>query len=197
MDTSLTNPASPDTSGPVTLIFKRRVRRGRQAEFEAWISGVTRAALGFPGHLGAAIIRPTPAAPAEYAIVFRFDSYTHARGWEDSEIRAGWVEQARPLTEGEAEIQRVTGLEFWFTPPAGAAPPPRWKMALVSFGVLWPLNVFVNTGLGWLIGGWPIPLRALVVVGILVPVTTYIAMPWATRLLSGWLYPKLEVGGGR
>ena len=184
--------AANPLAGPVTLIFKRRVRPGRQTEFEAWISGVTRAALDFPGHLGAAIIRPTPQAPAEYTIIFRFDTYASARGWEESEVRAGWVERVRPLTEGEAEIQRVSGLEFWFTPPAGAAPPPRWKMAVVSFLALWPLNILVNLALGWLIAGWPVPLRALIIVGLLVPVMTYVVMPQVTRLLAFWLYPPIK-----
>lgn len=178
--------------GPVTVIFKRRARPGREAEFEAWVAGVTRAAMRFPGHRGADIIRPAGRARPEYAIIFRFETYADAQRWEESEVRAEWVERVRALTEGEAEIQRVSGLEFWFTPPAGAAPPPRWKMAVVSFLALWPLNVLVNAIFAPLIGGWPIPARALVVVGLLVPLMTYIVMPWLTRLLAGWLYPAAD-----
>jgi hypothetical protein len=183
--------ADPDEHGPVTVIFKRRARPGREAEFEAWVAGVTREAMQFPGHRGADIIRPAGRARPEYAIIFRFESYTDAQRWEASEARARWVERVRPLTEGEAEIQRVSGLEFWFTPPAGAAPAPRWKMAVVTFLALWPLNVLVNLALAPVSGGWPIPLRALVVVGLLVPVMTYAVMPLATRLFAAWLYPAV------
>lgn len=181
---------SAGSAGPVTVLFKRRVRPGREAEFEAWVSGITRAALQFPGHLGAAIIRPAGPGARDYVIIFRFEDYAQAEAWESSDTRADWVARVRALTEGEAEIQRVSGLEFWFTPPAGTTRvPPRWKMALVTFLVLWPLNVLANLALWPVIGGWPIALRALVVVGVLVPLVTYVAMPWATRLFAFWLYP--------
>lgn len=185
------HPASiTDAQGPVTVLFKRRVRPGREAEFEAWVSGITQAALQFPGHQGAAIIRPAGRGTREYVIIFRFNDYARAQDWENSDVRAEWVARVQPLTEGEAEIQRVSGLEFWFTPPEGTTRvPPRWKMALVTFIVLWPLNILVNVALGPVIAAWPIALRALVVVGVLVPLVTYLVMPWATRLFAVWLYP--------
>ena len=178
--------------GPVTVIFKRRARPGREADFEAWVAGITRAAMRFPGHRGADIIRPAGRAHPEYAIIFRFERYADAEAWEASAVRAEWVERVGALTVGEAEIQRVSGLEFWFTPPAGAAPPPRWKMAVVSFLALWPLNVLTNLALAPIIGGWPLPARALVVVGLLVPAMAYVVMPWLTRLLAFWLYPPAK-----
>ena len=185
----MTQSSRPDEHGPVTVIFKRQARPGREAEFEAWVAGITRAAMQFPGHRGADIIRPAGRVRPEYAIIFRFDSYADAPRWEASEVRAQWVERVGALTEGEAEILRVSGLEFWFTPPAGAAAPPRWKMAVVTFLALWPLNALVNLAFAPVIGGWPIPLRALIVVGLLVPVMTYAVMPLMTRLFAAWLYP--------
>jgi antibiotic biosynthesis monooxygenase (ABM) superfamily enzyme len=99
------------------------------------------------------------------------------------------VARVAEFTEGEARIERIGGLEFWFTPPKGASTLPRWKMALVSGLVLWPLNSLLSLLLYPLIGAWPIPVRALIIAGLLVPVMTYFAMPWATRLFSKWLYP--------
>jgi antibiotic biosynthesis monooxygenase (ABM) superfamily enzyme len=179
-----------DPAGPITLIFHRRVKAGREADFEAWVHAITEAALKFPGHRGADIIRPA-GQRREYAIIFRFDSYEQARAWEESDVRAQWVERVGALTEGEAQIQRVSGLEFWFTPPAGAtAAPPRWKMAVVTFFALWPLNVAANMLLAPWLGEWPLLLRAFISLALLVPLMTYAVMPWMTRLFSGWLYPR-------
>lgn len=104
-------------------------------------------------------------------------------------MRAEWVARVAEFTEGEARIERIGGLEFWFTPPKGASTLPRWKMAPVSGLVLWPLNSLLSLLLYPLIGAWPIPVRALIIAGLLVPVMTYFAMPWATQLFSKWLYP--------
>lgn len=179
-----------NTEEPITLIFRRRVRRGSEGAFEEWVRGITQAALQFPGHRGAGILRPGTGQTPEYTIVFRFDSLEHARQWEDSAERADWVRRVGALTEGEAQVERVSGLEFWFTPPPNRPAPPRWKMAVVSGLALWPLNAILNFLLYPFIGAWPIPLRAFVIVALLVPVMTYVAMPWATRLFSKWLYPS-------
>jgi antibiotic biosynthesis monooxygenase (ABM) superfamily enzyme len=41
---------------PVTAVFSRRVRPGREAEFEDWAHGVIVAATRWPGHLGASVL---------------------------------------------------------------------------------------------------------------------------------------------
>lgn len=174
---------------PITLVFRRQVRRGQEAAFERWLQGITQVALKFPGHRGVGILRPGAGQKPEYTIIFRFDSLEHARQWEDSAERAEWVARVYALTEGEARIERVSGLEFWFTPPPGQPAPPRWKMAIVTALMLWPLNSVFSFLLYPWIGNWPIPWRALVIVALLVPVMTYMAMPLATRLFAKWLYP--------
>jgi uncharacterized protein len=42
---------------PVTAVFSRRVRPGREAAFEDWAHGVIAAATRWPGHLGASVLR--------------------------------------------------------------------------------------------------------------------------------------------
>ncbi len=48
-----------DSDTPVTIIVKRRARPDRIEDFEEVMSGTTRDAMSFKGHLGANIIRPT------------------------------------------------------------------------------------------------------------------------------------------
>jgi antibiotic biosynthesis monooxygenase (ABM) superfamily enzyme len=45
--------------GPVTVSVARRVRPGREAQYEAWVRGITAAAARFPGHLGINVLRPS------------------------------------------------------------------------------------------------------------------------------------------
>src|SRR5215207_8848350 len=37
---------------PVTVLYSRRVKPGREAAFEAWAHGIVAASRQFPGHLG-------------------------------------------------------------------------------------------------------------------------------------------------
>jgi len=67
------NSAKIDCDTPVTIIVKRRPKPGRLEDFEKVMSGTTKDAMTFKGHLGANIIRPTKAGDY-YRIVFKFDS---------------------------------------------------------------------------------------------------------------------------
>ena len=117
--------------GPVTTSISRKVIPGREADYEAWVQGITAQALTFSGHMGVNVIRPTPPS-SEYVSIFRFDTYTHSRDWEESAIRAEWLARLEGITEGEDLVEKGTGLEFWFSlPELPAAHPSPHKMALV------------------------------------------------------------------
>src|SRR5215212_3410505 len=58
---------------PVTAVASRRVKPGREDEFEQWTSGILSAANGFPGYLGSNMVRPSGPEDDEYQIVFKFD----------------------------------------------------------------------------------------------------------------------------
>ncbi len=180
---------APDPGGPVTVVVSRRVRRGREPGYEAWLAGVLGAAKQFPGHLGANVVRPAHSG-GDYVLIFRFDNEAHLLAWERSPERAHWLAQVEPLVEGDVQRERISGLEFWFTPPAGSAhAPPRWKMAVVLALVIWPLS----TALARVLAPWlePVPwwLRGAPVVAVMVPLMTWVVMPQVLRLLAGWLYP--------
>jgi uncharacterized protein len=65
---------------------------------------------------------------------------------------------------------------------------PRWKMWLVSLGVLYPLVFAFLALIAPRIAGLPLPLRAAIFPLVLLTVMTYVAMPAATRLTHRWLY---------
>ena len=177
-----------DNSGPVTVSIARRVVAGREADYEKWVKGITAQALKFTGHMGVNVIRPTSAS-REYVSIFRFDTYQHLKDWEDSPLRAEWLEQLGGIVEGEDNVHKGTGLEFWFSlPELPMSHPSPHKMALVLVVVVFSLVVLLNYLFAVIVAEWPYPARVFLLVFLQVTLMTYIVMPRVTRLLRPWLY---------
>jgi antibiotic biosynthesis monooxygenase (ABM) superfamily enzyme len=177
------------TDASVTVLVTRTVNEGREADYEAWVDGVSAVAREFPGHRGVHLVRPRDGSRV-YTLVFRFASMDELEAWEASPERRTWVERANDLCT-DVRVQQLTGLEGWFDAPVpGLGPPPRWKMVVVSFGVAFPTIQTLQALLGpWLVP-LPVPARGAVVGLAMVLFMTYVAMPFVTRRLSGWLYAK-------
>jgi antibiotic biosynthesis monooxygenase (ABM) superfamily enzyme len=176
---------------PVTVVVSRRVKLGSEAEFETFLAGVTAACGEFPGYLGSNIFRPVNADDPEYRVIFKFDRLSNLRQWETSTERQQWFAQAEALTEAPPTIQVLTGLETWFTLPGKATitPPPRYKMALVTWLAVFPLITAISTAFSAQLSHLSMVLRVMVVTAIAVPTMTYVLMPQMTRLFAHWLYP--------
>jgi antibiotic biosynthesis monooxygenase (ABM) superfamily enzyme len=133
--------ARPAADDPVTVLYSRRVKPGREADFETWARGIVAAARQFPGHLGASVLD----APGsrEYHILFTFADRRSLRAWLDSDERRRWLVRVGELLEADRGLQQLTGLETWFKLPGSnvptMTPPPRWKMWLVSLVAVYPL----------------------------------------------------------
>lgn len=177
---------------PVTVIVSRQVKPGCEKAFEEFISGITAAAMTYEGHLGSNIFRPSDPKYREYKIIFKFDRQSNLRRWEESECRRQWLARAESLTVGSPVIEILTGLETWFTLPAKKPikPPPRYKMAVLTFLAIFPLINLVNLLLTPFLVGFPPLIRTFIVCVILVSLMTYVVMPRMTRLFYRWLYPR-------
>ncbi len=185
---------SAKQSGPVTISVARRVVPGREADYEKWVTGITAEAAKFPGHMGINIIRPTRGSN-EYITIFRYDNYEHSKAWEESSVRAEWLDKLQGIIEGEAEYREGTGLEFWFSlPELPMVHPSPHKMALVLLVVVFTLVMAINGVLSMFADGWPLAARVFVTVFCQVILMTYVVMPRVTGLLKNWLY---ETSDGR
>lgn len=182
-----------NNEGPVTVIVDVKAKGGKIDEFEEWMDGIIHESMKFEGHMGINIIRPSNPSSPEYTIIFRFNTYENLTKWEKSEVRREWIEKGRSVTEGEPAVQRQTGLEFWFTPSSGDAsgatmvPPPRYKMAIVTGGIIFVLLNTLLPLIQYATAGLPVLLGALMVVAVMVLLMTYLIMPAVTRLLRPWL----------
>jgi antibiotic biosynthesis monooxygenase (ABM) superfamily enzyme len=177
---------------PVTAVASRRVKPGREEEFEEWVSGITATAAEFPGYLGSNIFRPSSPDDNEYQIVFKFDHASDLERWQNSEERRRWNMWGRDMLHEKPRIRVLTGLETWFTLPSKESdpPPPRYKMAMITWLAVFPLATVMFMLLNPLLGGSSVVLRTLVFTVVMVTLMTYVVMPRMTRLFSFWLYPK-------
>lgn len=181
-----------EEQAPVTTVIARRVRRGKEREFEAWLRGIIEEARRFEGHEGATVLRPRTTHVPEYLLIMRFCDESSLTAWLTSPERAAWIEKSRDLTESVSRHQQV-GLETWFTLPGEEVPipPPPWKMALLSWLAIYPLVTLINLFLVPFLEHEHLPLafRTLVMTVILIPTMTWVVMPRMTRLFWRWLYP--------
>jgi uncharacterized protein len=188
---------SSNSDGPVTVIVTRRAKKGKIKEFEEWMDGIIHEVMKFEGHMGSNIIRPTDELTnPEYVIIFRFSTYEKLAKWERSEIRKEWLEKSRKVTEGEAVMEKQTGLEFWFTPRSGRpdkahelplVTPPRYKMAIVVTAIIFVLVSIMLPQVQQATRSLPGVLSTLIGVVIMVLLMTYVIMPAVTRVLKPWL----------
>ncbi|KAF3888717.1 MULTISPECIES: antibiotic biosynthesis monooxygenase [Nostocales] len=177
----------------VTAIISHVIRPGREQGYEEWLHGIIPAAKQFDGYMGVSIIRPRERSHPEYVVILRFDRYINLKKWMTSDVRRDWIERLQPLIEKPENVQTLTGLETWFTLSEKPlqAPPPRYKMALITW-----LGVFVTLGivsrlLAPLLSGLPVLLNQLFTTGLVVALLTYLVMPRLTQVFQRWLYPKV------
>ena len=186
-----------ESSMPVTVVVRRRVKEGRAAEYEVWLDQLVSQASRFPGYLGTHIQRPSAAGPSEYTSVFRFDSLEHLERFERSEVRREALEAVAELVEADAVWERLSGLEVWFEAPPGTLvpQPSRLRMAILLTLVVYGLVLSIGKLVGAVLVDVPVSLRLFVVIVIEVFLMTYVLMPWLTRRLARFIYPSNRVSG--
>ena len=174
---------------PVTIIVKRRPKPDRIEDFEKVMSGTTKDAMSFEGHLGANIIRPTSAGDY-YRIVFKFDSMRHYLAWEGSEVREQWMKRYAEVEQGEQELEILSGLETWFTMTGEEAlvPPPKYKMMIIVWMSIFPLTLLLHYCLVPFISELDTVLQMVITSLTLVTLMTYVVMPIMAKLFHRWLH---------
>ena len=190
---------SNNYSNPVTVIVKRIAKKDKIEEFEEWLSGISKEVSKQEGNMGIDIIRPTDKYKPEYVVIFRFNNYDNLTKWEKSSIREEWIQKGRKLVEADPDVQKLTGLEFWFTPyfkdKSSSSIIPlsllqRYKMAIVTIPVISILLLTLVPQIHTLTEMLSIPfqIRLFIWITITVLLMTYLIMPILTKLLRPWLF---------
>jgi uncharacterized protein len=183
---------------PVTVIVKRIAKKNKIKEFEEWLSGISKEVSRQEGSMGIDIIRPTnKESRPEYVIIFRFNNYDNLTKWENSSIRNERLQKGKELVQSDPDVQKLTGLEFWFTPYSKKSSdllpllsPPRYKMVIVTIPVISLLLLTLVPQIHFITEMLFIPysMRFVIAITITVISMTYLIMPLLTRLLRPWLF---------
>ena len=182
----------------VTEVISRNIMPNHEKDYDDWLERFMRSERQFPGYLGTTIIAPegntSSASSSVRYIINRFKDQASLDAWENSEEAIKLLEEVNDYTTRHYE--RATGLETWFSLPRlkyefAPPPPPRWKMAIVSFIGAYCISSVAQHILNLYPGQMPLLINLLMTV-ILVLGLTYFAMPLLSRLFRRWLYPETK-----
>ncbi|MGE0864360.1 MAG: antibiotic biosynthesis monooxygenase [Vicinamibacterales bacterium] len=173
---------------PAKVVIERRVLPGADAAFKAWADRFVSSAGRAAGHQGTSVLS---AANNVRFILLRFASHADLAAWQGSFEYGYLMREANSVSQAGDAAQVRSGLETWFTLPElpmPAAPPPKWKMALLTWLSLLPMVV----ALGYLFAPFGLPFVAQVALTTAIPVSmlTWVIMPRLTRALYFWLYKE-------
>ncbi len=168
-----------------------RVQPGTEGRFELLMGALIAEATRQPGHLGATIIRPRGSRTgddAHYRFVYKFSTRSSLQAWHASELRARLFEPIAELVLLD-RFTEYPGLETWFDLPPEFRPP-KWKTTLMSWAAIYLLVLVFSYLIRSMNLGLPLPLSALLLTGIVVPLVAYVVGPVLGRLLHGWLHAE-------
>jgi hypothetical protein len=177
---------------PITMVISEVARLDRLQEYEAWAEDLIREVKTFEGFNGLDVIRPSDHAHPEYVIIIIFDEYDHLKLWQESEIYDELMTRSQGLIVGEAQVQKASGMELWFTLPDESRFMPKpayYKMVAISTIGVFSLVLLIDLILGPLLEDLPYLLGLLISVLAVSVFMTYPVMPFLTHWLNSWLYP--------
>ncbi len=176
----------------VSVLVDRKVKSGSQEAFEKLLDEIICATSKFKGYLNTSVVKPKTPEDTMYRVMFHFDNQKNLDVWLNSNERKTLVEKIDELIEHPTTLQVITGLETWFALPGKKTmtPPPRYKMAIVSWIAITPLLTVFNYFFGAYLSNLPLVVRFLVSTPWIVLIMTYFWMPLITKLFKFWLYPK-------
>jgi len=109
---------------PIHVAITRRVRPGREAEFQQALREFFQTSFAHGGVMGATMIVPPPDSDSrEFGILRTFADEKDRDAFYASAIFKSWETRALPLTETDSWTYRpLHGLEAWFRSPHARIP---------------------------------------------------------------------------
>ena len=178
---------------PVAEVFTHRVRDGKASDYIAWRRRAIAAQARYPGYLATDSFEPHGQAQDEWIDIVRYDSVDHLETWMKSKERQQLLSELTPLVENVHEHRLATGLEGWFNLNRRAdepvVVPPVWKQTVSVVFALYPTVMILTLLTRTLIKPLAFPVQMLIGNILSCTILSYLAMPFATRLLNFWLSP--------
>jgi antibiotic biosynthesis monooxygenase (ABM) superfamily enzyme len=172
---------------PIHVAITRRIKPGREQEFQTALKEFFARSLAESGVHGAAMLVPPPGcSSAKYGIIRSFANAAERDAFYASPLYHEWRKRVDPLSEGEPEARELHGLEAFFRQD-DPSPPPRWKMAIATYLGVVPVIMTLALTLGPLIRSWNFVLNNLIFNACVVALLTWVVMPLITGALHAWL----------
>ncbi len=172
----------------VTVVASRRVFPGHENDYRDWVHKMVDAANEAPGNLGSTLLIPESGKEGLRHLLLRFADRESVLKWEASYIRQKLSHEADSFSVHSR--QEASGFETWFSIPEcpEMAPPPKWKMFLIT-----TLAVYISSTIIVLIQGRlehsPFLLGNILTSALVVGALTWGLMPWFSRyIFRKWLY---------
>ena len=176
-------------SKEATVVVSVRIRPGCEKDYEEWLGRFLILERKVPGYLGTITIMKTGTNSNARHVIHRFKDKVSLEAWENSEDLRKLREESNKYCTPYP--QKATGLETWFTVPDMKAivPPPKWKMAIVTFIGAYCISSLASIVLSPFLALHPLLFDLFKTITLVIGLT-YFAMPLLSRLLRRWLYPS-------
>src|SRR6266436_9988653 len=176
-------------SEPIHVAITRRIKPGREQEFQTALKEFFARSLAESGVHGAAMLVPPPGSgSAEYGIIRSFANAAERDAFYASPLYLDWKKRVASLSDGEPEARELHGLEAFFRQDSPSLPP-RWKMAIATYLGVVPVIMGLSLTLGPILQSWNFVLKNIVFNACVVALLTWVVMPLITRVLRAWLQP--------
>ena len=176
-------------SKEATVVVSVRIRPGCEKAYEEWLGRFLILERKVPGYLGTITIMKTGTNSNARHVIHRFKDKVSLEAWENSEDLRKLREESNKYCTPYP--QKATGLETWFTVPDMKAivPPPKWKMAIVTFIGAYCISSLASIVLSPFLALHPLLFDLFKTITLVIGLT-YFAMPLLSRSLRRWLYPS-------
>ncbi|MCZ4410005.1 antibiotic biosynthesis monooxygenase [Cryomorphaceae bacterium 1068] len=177
---------------PFSVIVSHFVKPEKKTPFEQALRQVIKKAKEHKGYEGIQTLQIDSKLENEYILMIRFDNEVNYKIWANSDTRKEWAKEIRQFITKESEIRYQEGIEFWFSLPqlSNSKPPKKWKMALLTWMVIYPSVLTLSTLAGIYLRVLPLYIRMLLVSITLVSLMTYVIMPKITTVFAAWIFKK-------
>jgi len=179
----------------VSVLVERWIKKNEKVAFENHLSKIIAESIKQPGYLGTDVIHQNYDQGVCYRVLFRYDTQENLKKWEENPRRLEWLEQVKKYTIKASRYTKLSGLETWFAVEAEApiVPPPRYKMAILSWLAITPLLLLFNYLVTPFMKDLHFVHRVFLSTPFLTLLMTYLLMPNLTKLFFNWLYPKVDL----
>jgi antibiotic biosynthesis monooxygenase (ABM) superfamily enzyme len=129
----------------IHIAITRRVRKERVGEFQAALAEFARRSLVSQGRWGFIACSRYPVRIQQNLVsCAALPVLQTGMPFINRLFTKKWLGRSKPMIEGDPAYRRLDGLEAWFYNPQSPLPPPKWKMALVTWFAVVMLLLLLN-----------------------------------------------------